>query len=259
MHEPTRLATDATSTAARTLYSPLWTLKPANSIVGSDGIGMHALSGVISRKIPGSPMASTTSIAQLATVSVMEATTSMILRSRSVAAPRMRPYASPVPVGGLAVASPLARADGDRRSAGRRRVLPRLPPAVRRGRSPALRAAVLRDAALGRAGVPGGVPALRALRQALALRHSARPRGRAAGRAGRHRRADGGDRRDPSGHGHVAHRIRRRQPPVRARRDVLPAGARLRRRRAVDRPDALRAPAARLQAGQGRPARPDRG
>ena len=39
-------------------YSPLETLKPANSIVASDGIGRHALSATISRKIPGSPSAS---------------------------------------------------------------------------------------------------------------------------------------------------------------------------------------------------------
>ena len=41
--------------AANIEYSPSATLKPANSIVASDGIGMHALSATISRKIAGQP------------------------------------------------------------------------------------------------------------------------------------------------------------------------------------------------------------
>ena len=37
------------------VWSPLWTLKPANSITASLGIGMQALPAAISRKIPASP------------------------------------------------------------------------------------------------------------------------------------------------------------------------------------------------------------
>ena len=42
-----------TATTANIEYSPSETLKPANSIVASDGIGMHALSATISSEDPG--------------------------------------------------------------------------------------------------------------------------------------------------------------------------------------------------------------
>ena len=51
------------ATTANIEYSPRETLNPANRNVVSEGIGMQALSATISRKIPGSPIASTTSTA----------------------------------------------------------------------------------------------------------------------------------------------------------------------------------------------------
>ena len=62
-----------TSVTANSEYSPSETLKPANSIVASEGIGMHALSATISRKTPGSPSLSITSTANWTSGSVMEA------------------------------------------------------------------------------------------------------------------------------------------------------------------------------------------
>ena len=62
--EPTRLASEPTTVTANRLYSPFDTLKPANSIVASLGIGMQALSRSISTKTPGRPIASTTSTAK---------------------------------------------------------------------------------------------------------------------------------------------------------------------------------------------------
>jgi len=50
-------------------------LNPAKSIVASLGIGMHALSSVMSTKIPARPIRSTTSVAKLTNGSVIEATT----------------------------------------------------------------------------------------------------------------------------------------------------------------------------------------
>ena len=64
------------ATTANIEYSPRETLKPANRNVVSDGIGMHALSATIRRKIPGRPMASTTSTANSTIGSVSEARTS---------------------------------------------------------------------------------------------------------------------------------------------------------------------------------------
>ena len=64
------------ATTANSEYSPRATLKPANRNVDSDGIGMHALSATISRKIPGRPIASMTSTANSTSGSVMEASTS---------------------------------------------------------------------------------------------------------------------------------------------------------------------------------------
>src|SRR3954447_11159008 len=75
IQEPTRLAIEPTATAANRLYSPLETLKPAKSIVASDGIGMQALSGTISRKIPGRPRSPTTLVANSASLSVTDART----------------------------------------------------------------------------------------------------------------------------------------------------------------------------------------
>src|SRR3712207_374865 len=57
------------------LYSPRLTLKPANSIVASDGMGMQALSSAMRMKIPGRPMASTTSVASSTRGSVSDAST----------------------------------------------------------------------------------------------------------------------------------------------------------------------------------------
>ena len=65
-----------TATTATSEYSPSETLKPANRNVASDGIGMQALSATMSRKIPGSPIASTTSTANCTIGSVSDATTS---------------------------------------------------------------------------------------------------------------------------------------------------------------------------------------
>src|SRR5215207_3361969 len=56
-------------------YSPRLTLKPANSIVASLGIGMHALSRSMRTNTPGRPSASTTSTAALTSGSVSEART----------------------------------------------------------------------------------------------------------------------------------------------------------------------------------------
>ena len=56
-------------------YSPSATLKPANSIVASEGIGRQALSPTISRKTPSSPISRTTSTAKLTIGSVIDAKT----------------------------------------------------------------------------------------------------------------------------------------------------------------------------------------
>jgi hypothetical protein len=69
------LAAVATRTTTSSGYSPSETLKPANSIVPSDGIGMQALSATISAKTPGRPSLSTTSTANWTSGSVREATT----------------------------------------------------------------------------------------------------------------------------------------------------------------------------------------
>ncbi len=50
---------------------PSETLKPANSIVASLGIGMQALSSSMSTKMPARPMASITSVAALTSGPVM--------------------------------------------------------------------------------------------------------------------------------------------------------------------------------------------
>ena len=71
------MAIEPTATAANREYSPFETLKPANSIVASLGIGMQALSSTMSRKTPGSPIASTTSTAKLTIGSVIEAISGM--------------------------------------------------------------------------------------------------------------------------------------------------------------------------------------
>ena len=70
-----RRRSPATPTAmtANSEYSPLATLKPANSIVASEGIGRQALSPTISRKTPSSPSLSMTSTANWTSGSVMEA------------------------------------------------------------------------------------------------------------------------------------------------------------------------------------------
>src|SRR5688572_13781881 len=75
-------------------YSPLWTLNPANSMVASEGIGMHALSSSISTKIPGRPSSATTSVAKLTSGSVSEAWT----RTRSMRAAKGSVRALAVPL-----------------------------------------------------------------------------------------------------------------------------------------------------------------
>src|SRR6195256_2042713 len=67
---------------ARRLYSPLCTLKPANSIVASEGIGMHALSRNMSTNTPGSPGAETTLVANVTSVSVMDAEMSIVATAK---------------------------------------------------------------------------------------------------------------------------------------------------------------------------------
>src|SRR3954447_10133237 len=57
-------------------YSPLATLKPANSIEPSEGIGSSALSPTISRKTPGSPRSLITSTANCTSGSVIDASIS---------------------------------------------------------------------------------------------------------------------------------------------------------------------------------------
>ena len=69
------MATEPTAVAMNRLYSPLETLKPANSIVASLGTGMQALSSSMRMNTPGRPMASTTSTATLTMGSVIEART----------------------------------------------------------------------------------------------------------------------------------------------------------------------------------------
>src|SRR3981189_3293709 len=63
---------------ASRLYSPLCTLKPANSIVASEGIGMQALSKNMSANTPGSPRSETTLVANVTSVSVMDAEMSIV-------------------------------------------------------------------------------------------------------------------------------------------------------------------------------------
>jgi hypothetical protein len=60
---------------ANRLYSPSDTLKPANSIVASEGTGMHALSSSMRPKIPAMPSSATTSVASVTSQSVSEART----------------------------------------------------------------------------------------------------------------------------------------------------------------------------------------
>jgi len=52
-------------------------LKPANSIVASLGIGMHALSGTINAKTPASPRSPTTLVAKSTSLSVIAANASI--------------------------------------------------------------------------------------------------------------------------------------------------------------------------------------
>src|SRR4030088_3429233 len=67
---------------ASRLYSPLCTLKPANSIVASEGIGMQALSRNMSTNTPGSPRAETTLVANVTSVSVMDAEMSIVATAK---------------------------------------------------------------------------------------------------------------------------------------------------------------------------------
>ena len=167
-------------------------------------------------------------------------------------------YASPACRGDPASPPAFAAAAGGRRGSGRRCLLPRLPPALRPGCPGAVRGPARDDAAVGRAGKPRRLRAVRDVRQALALHGPARlPLDPAGGR-----RRDAGDRRLDRGAApddrRLRDRPRRRQPPVRPRGAVPAAHAAARGRRALRRPLGHRAAAARLQARQGRAARPDR-
>ena len=73
IQEPTTFAATPTKVAMNSEYSPSATLKPANSIVASEGIGRQALSPTISRKTPISPISPTTSTAKLTIGSVIDA------------------------------------------------------------------------------------------------------------------------------------------------------------------------------------------
>ena len=67
------MAATPTNVAMNSEYWPSETLKPANSIVASEGIGRQALSPTISRKTPSRPILSTTSTAKLTMGSVIDA------------------------------------------------------------------------------------------------------------------------------------------------------------------------------------------
>src|SRR3954454_2857078 len=67
-------ATTPTVTTVSSEYSPWATLKPAKSIVPSEGMGRQALSPTISRKTPINPILSMTSTANWTSGSVIEAT-----------------------------------------------------------------------------------------------------------------------------------------------------------------------------------------
>src|SRR3954462_10870906 len=73
MHEPTRLANVATRGTGIRLEWPSETLKPANSIVASLGIGMHALSSSMSTNTPASPRSPTTFVAKQTSGAVRDA------------------------------------------------------------------------------------------------------------------------------------------------------------------------------------------
>src|SRR4051795_5883051 len=100
-----RLATAPTATAANREYLPSLTLKPAKSIVASDGIGMQALSGAMSRKIPGRPRSPTTRTAKLTSGSVIDARTSDTTAQASTSHRALASPAVPVPL--FDFASPL--------------------------------------------------------------------------------------------------------------------------------------------------------
>ncbi len=72
------------------LYSPSETLKPANSIVASLGIGMHALSSSMRMKTPERPRSATTLVANSTIGSVSEATTNTCPRLSPGRAGRVR-------------------------------------------------------------------------------------------------------------------------------------------------------------------------
>src|SRR3979409_271375 len=67
---------------ASRLYSPFCPLKPANSIVASEGIGMQALSRNMSTNTPGSPRSETTLVANVTSVSVMDAEMSIVATAK---------------------------------------------------------------------------------------------------------------------------------------------------------------------------------
>src|ERR1700716_1476738 len=87
---------------ASRLYSPLCTLKPANSIVASEGIGMQALSRNMSTNTPGSPRSETTLVANVTSVSVMDAEMSIAATAKgSVPAMPVPLFDTDTPLGPL--------------------------------------------------------------------------------------------------------------------------------------------------------------
>src|SRR3954447_12971239 len=74
IQEPMTFAATPTAVTVSSEYSPWATLKPAKSIVPSEGMGRQALSPTISRKTPTNPILSMTSTANWTSGSVIEAT-----------------------------------------------------------------------------------------------------------------------------------------------------------------------------------------
>src|SRR4051795_5253200 len=118
MSEPTRFpATPATTTPNRVMF-PSDTLKPANSMIASLGIGMQALSSVISTNTPARPIASMTLVAAVTSGSKMSAGTAEQHYTRAGVPPEGPPTGPRSKAPGSAVRG--------RRSARRGGVRPRL-------------------------------------------------------------------------------------------------------------------------------------
>ena len=75
MREPTMFPSTPAATMPKRVMFPSDTLKPANSMIASLGIGMQALSSVMRTNTPASPIASMTLVAALTSGSKMSAGT----------------------------------------------------------------------------------------------------------------------------------------------------------------------------------------